>query len=257
MVLIAKISKGSQMDQVYLPKSRPPGFAVGNRVEIKPTRKRKKSFYTHHVQSFEPIKQLMVNEIFDYFAHVDNILITGSFLEKGFYFNDVDIVVINEISEEQLWKDYFKKALGINVHIICINRKSLLKGLRTDPLFQLMLNRYIAKKREFFRYHNEFHYKILDLHVHSSKSLIDSFDLLTGGEKYKLVRNLIAIRLFLVKKQLTKKSVNKEMEKLFGKNVISELQNNMVEKRIFLKKYKAVYKKTFNKIMKSIKNDSK
>ena len=79
MVIISKISKGSRMDQVYLPKIRPPGFGVGNFVEIVPTQRKKINFYTHNLNYLEPIKTLIKDELFDYFEAVDNVILTGSF----------------------------------------------------------------------------------------------------------------------------------------------------------------------------------
>ena len=38
---------------------------------------------------------------------------------------------------------------------------------------------------------------------------------------------------------------------------LKELRENMLDKNKFLKKYKTIYKKIFNKIMKSAKNGSK
>ena len=128
----------------------------------------------------------------------------------------------------------------------------LLKGLKTDPLFQMMLSKYIAKKREFFRFKNEFDYKQLDLHLHKSKILSGHFEALTGKEKYELVRNMVAIRLFLQEKELSKETVDKEIEILFGKSAVYQLTENLLEKRSFLKKYKVVYGQTFNQVMQRI-----
>lgn len=255
--LISKISKGSRMDQIYLPKVRPPGFAVGDFVEIVPTKRKKRNFYTYNVGYLEPIKSLIKDEIFDYFKEIDNVMITGSFLEKGFEFNDVDVILINGTKTDKNWEKYFKKKLGINTHITCLDRKSLVRGLKTDPLFQMMLSKYIAKKREIFKVKNEFNYKLLDLYLLKSKSLLNSFDILTGKEKYNLTRNLIAIKLFLERKILNKELVDKEIGKVFGEGTVNKLKENIVEKEKFLKKFKEIYKQMFEEIMKRLKSEQK
>lgn len=255
--LISKISKGTRMDQIYLPKVRPPGFAVGDFVEIAPTKRKKRSFYTYNVGYLEPIKSLIKDEIFDYFKEIDNVIITSSFLEKGFEFNDVDVILINGTKTNKNWEKYFKNKLGINTHFTCLDRKSLMKGLKTDPLFQMMLSKYIAKKREIFKVKNELNYKLLDLYLLKSKTLLNSFDILTGKEKYNLTRNLIAIRLFLERKRLSKELVDKEIERVLGKSTVNKLKENIIKKSKFLKKFKEVYYQTFNKIMAGLKNESK
>lgn len=237
------------MDQIYLPKLRPPGFASGDFVEITPTKRKKRSFYTHNINQLEPIKNLIKDEIFNYFEEVDNAIIIGSFLEKGFNFNDIDVILVDGIKEDKNWEKHFRRKLGVNIDFICLNRKSLKKGLNTDPLFQMMMSRYLAKKREIFRFKNEFDYKQLDLHLLKSKTLLDSFDILTGKEKYKLTRNLMAIKLFLEGKKLSKDLVYKEAEKIFGKDIINKLKENLMEKEAFLKKFRKIYNQTFDKVM--------
>lgn len=255
--IISRISKGTAMDQIYLPKSRPIGFAAGDFVEIIPTNKKKSDFYTYRVPSLGAIKSQIKDELFNYFSSLDNVIITGSYLEEGFRFNDIDVVLIGIDKPGPKWKTYFKDKFGIEVHFICLSRESLLRGLKTDPLFQLMLSRYLARKREFFRFKNEFDYRHLDLHLHKSKTMIDNFDILAGKEKYELVRNMVAIKLFLQEAKLSTEAVDKEIKDLFGKDAVYQLKENLLEKKAFLKRYKIIYNQTFNQIMWEIKHDSK
>ncbi len=257
MVIVSTISRGTQMDQVYLPKLRPPGFAVGEAVEIRPTKKQKRSFYTHNINKLEPLKSLIKDEIFDYFEQVDNVLITGSFLEEGFQFNDIDIILIGHLQPRPEWSKHFRDTLGIKAQFICLDRKSLQQGLQQDPLFQMMMSKYLAKKRELFQYKHKFDYKLLDLHLFKSKTLIDNFDILTGKEKYDLVRNALAIRLFLEEKRLSKEVVDQEMEGLLGKGIVDKLRKNIVEKRTFLKRFRKVYNEIQALFMKKIKEEQK
>lgn len=257
MVIVSTISRGTRMDQIYLPKLRPPGFAVGEAVEIRPTKKQKRNFYTYKVTKLEPLKILIKDEIFDYFEQVDNVLITGSFLEEGFQFNDIDILLIDHLQPQPDWQKHFKDTLGIKAQFICLDRNSLQQGLQQDPLFQMMMSKYLAKKRELFQYKNKFNYKLLDLHLFKSKTLMDSFDILTGKEKYGLVRNTLAICLFLNEKQLSKEIVDQEMERLFGKGIVEKVRKNIVEKGTFLRKFRKVYNEVQVLIMEKIGKESK
>ncbi len=254
--LISKISKGTKMDQIYISKFRPPGFAIGDHVEIVPTKREKRSFYSYNIKQLEPVKGLIKDEIFNYFKEIDNVIITGSFLEKGFKFNDVDIILVDKIKVDKNWEKYFWKKLGVNTHFICLNRKILKKGLNTDPLFQMMMSRYLAKKREILKIKNEFNYKQLDLHLLKSKTLLNNFDILIGKEKYNLTRNLIAIKLFLVCGKLSEDSIRIEIDKIFGTDAVNKLKENLIEKRRFLKKFRNIYNQTFDRII-NLKNESK
>lgn len=254
--IISTISKGTKMDQIYLPKVRSPGFSIGDHVEIIPTKKEKVSFYTHHVAQLEPLKSIIKDEILSYFEHAENVFITGSFLENGFEFNDIDVLVLGEPGHEKSWSDHFKWKLGLPIHIICLNRSSLVQGLQQDPLFQMMMSKYISRKRELFKYKSAFNYKLLDLHLLKSKILINNFDILAGKEKYNLVRNMLAISLFLKKKKLNKEIVDQEMEKIFGKGMPERLKWNTADKDTFLLKFRKAYNGIFEMIMEGIKRGS-
>ena len=160
MELVGKISKGSKMDQIYISKNRY-GFPIGNYVIITPlTRelesKDKGKPYFYNIQSIEPIKLNIINEIFSILnkkiRDYENIIITGSFLDKGFYFNDIDILIIckEKLNLENL-KPLIDNQIGIKPHIILINNQSLIQGLSTDPLYQSMLSKCISKKRIIFK----------------------------------------------------------------------------------------------------------
>src|SRR3989344_947257 len=127
MEIISKISKGTNMDQIYIPKNRM-GFDAGSYVVVKPLQENKTSLekpFFHNISYLEPIKTEIVNQIFeivtDSVDKYDNIIITGSFLEKGFNFNDIDVLLISEhkIDTDKL-DELLENKIGIKVHIILI-----------------------------------------------------------------------------------------------------------------------------------------
>ena len=262
MEIIAKISKGSIMDQIYLPKNRA-GFSTGSYVVIRPltTKKIIERPYLYNIKYIEPIKLDLVNKIIsilDAIANYENIIITGSFLDRGFYFNDIDILLISEDKlNEELIRRTIENLIKIKIHLIILDNKTLMKGLSTDPLYQMMLNKCIAKKRFIYRVKYKIDYKLLDLQLLKSNILIDNFDFLNGDEKYYLVRNMIAIFLFLQHKKIDKEQVDKKIIEIFGLKNIKEIKQNTLDKDIFLKKYKIIYRKIFNEIMKGVKYGSK
>ena len=261
MELIAKISKGSRMDQVYIPKYRS-GFSIGSYVVIKPleTEKTAEKLFFYNVKDIEPLKLGIVKAILgiiDKLCHNQNIIITGSFLDEGFNFNDIDVMIISENRlDEKRIKESIEDTIKIKAHVILINNKTLIKGLSTDPLYQMMLSRCIAKKRFVYKLRPKIDYKILDLHLLKSKPLINNFDLLDGNEKYYLTRNMIAIYLFLQNKKVSQDKMDEEITKIFNLKDINEIKLNILDKNAFLKKYKTIHKKIFNRVMESI-NGSK
>lgn len=265
MQLISKISKGSRMDQIYIPKRRM-GFGIGSYVVIKPLQKIEEKVskpFFYNIDFLEPIKLRIVKEMFDVIDNnspeYDNIIITGSFLEKGFFFNDIDILII---AETQFNKKYLEELLenkiGIKTHVILINNRILIKGLSLDPLYQMMFSKCVSRKRFVYRVKNKINYKILDLHLLKSKLLIDNFDFLNGNEKYEMVRNAVSIALFTDNKKVNKDNVDEHIDKLFGKEMSKKIKENIViDKKEFITKYKKFYNDLSIKILNSIKNGSK
>jgi len=264
MEIVGRISKGSRMDQIYLPKNRE-NFNVGSYVSIKTleidlTEQKIKQLkpYFYNINYIEPIKLQIISqitEIINKSIENENILITGSFLEQGFNFKDIDIIIISEKNNEKQIEKAIEDKIKIKTHIIIIDNKTLLKGLSTDPLYQMMLSRCIAKKRFIYKTKHEINYKILDLHLLKSKLLIDNFDILNGNEKYNLTRNLITISLYSSNRKVTKESVDKEIKKQLADT--EEIKQNILNKTDFIRKYKALYDKLFEKIMEGIKKENK
>ncbi len=260
MEIIGKVSKGSKMDQIYIPKNRA-GLAIGNYVVVKPLEEKKRieKLYFYGIKSVEPIKLGIIKDIMRIIEKniesYGNLIVTGSFLDEGFHFNDLDLIFVaeNEIKTSRV-KEEIKEKTGIQAHILTLNNKSLVMGLEVDPLYQMMLSRCIVSNRFVFKAKHRVDYKLLDLHLLKSKTLIDNYNFLSGNEKYDLVRNMLAIWLYMNDKKINKEIVDREIKTSLGLNDVNELKQNMVDKKIFLKKYKLMYDKTFAKILRGIES---
>ena len=133
--LISKVSKGSKMDQIYIPKNRS-GFGVGSYViitcvEKKPTSE--KPFF-YNIDYIEPVKIEIIHKIFSIInknvLNYENIIIVGSFVDTGFKFNDIDIMLItDENLKEKIIENEIQKETGIESHLLVMDNKSLLEGL--------------------------------------------------------------------------------------------------------------------------------
>ena len=258
MAIVAKISRGSKMDQIYIPKNRA-GFSTGQYVLISPLEselKQKRLFKPcyYGIKTLENLKLKIIQEIFEDLEDqgYENIIITGSFLETGFKFNDIDVILINgKKIETSNIKEKIEKKTGIKAHVIIMDSKTLMAGLSKDPLYSMMLSKCVSKKRLIFNVKRDIDYKILDYQLLKSNTLIDNFDLLNGEEKYYLTLNMISILLFIKNQKLSRKVVNNEIERIF-KVEIKEIKENLLDKSQYTKKYVEIYNTTFNLIMEGI-----
>ncbi|MFT4343291.1 MAG: hypothetical protein ACMXYE_00930 [Candidatus Woesearchaeota archaeon] len=257
--MISKISKGTKMDQIYIPKNRI-GFEIGSYVFIKPAEEKTQTINTffYGVNNLEPIKMEVIQNVFTILTkHCDTVIITGSFLDKGFNFNDIDIiVVVEEKIHSQLLVKKIEENTGIKVHLITLNYKTLKEGLETDPLYKMMISKCVSSKRIVLNVNKKINFKLLDIHLLKSKQMVDNYDILNGNQKYHLTRNMIAILLFLGDKRIHKEAVDKSIESELGVT-IHELKDNMLDKQLFLRRYKSLYNIIFNTIMKGINHDKK
>lgn len=257
--LIKKISKGARFNQIYLQKNEGIGFEPGKSVVISPLEAiivKEPSIFEYNVK-LESLKREIVKTIFkiaESHGHYDNIIITGSFLDEGFNFEDIDIIIVNPQNlEKEKLKDSIEQSIGIIPHLILIDSESLNRGIRRDPLFRLMIDRCVSAKRAIFRKEREFNYKLLDIYLLRNKNLIGGYDLFSIRQRKKLLRDFISIKLFSENKEVTIKSIEKETNRLFGKGVIESLfyYGNNEEKHKFIAKLKKEFNKLENHILKN------
>ena len=76
VILTGKISKGTLMDQIYIPKERPLGFEVGTSVVLKPLIEEEaeiKPVY-YNIKNLESVKVTIIQKIFSELNFADNIM---------------------------------------------------------------------------------------------------------------------------------------------------------------------------------------
>ncbi len=239
MEIIAKISKGSKMDQIYLPKQRAI-LNIGEYAVITPLHREKEKkdekLYFYGIKDIEPIKLEIISRIISIIeSNIDyeNIIVTGSFLNKGFNFNDIDLLILTEEDESQgkTIQKRIEEKLKINTHLILLSDSSFKKALEIDPVWRMITSKSISKRRIPPLPRIKLDYKYLDAQLIKSKTLIDNFDNLYGKDKYKLIRNAVAIYLFIHNKPISDAWIEKEILKELG-TTAEDLKNNLIGKNI-------------------------
>ena len=262
MELIRKVSKGSRMNQIYIPKERM-GFNVGTYVVIKPIAPTeiKQGLFSYGSLELNPLKAKIAETIFQLItgmADIENIFIMGSFLDKGYNFNDIDIIIISKKQIEQTRiAAKITEEIGIKPHLIISDYSTLLRGISSDPLFELMMSRYVSMNRWIVKKRRTFDYKKLDLHLLKSKDFDRNFDYISGKQKYEFIRNLMAIKLFIEGKRLTHHTLDKEIHKELGIQK-KELIDNMIPKeKDLIKRYNSIFKRIERLVFKGMEHESK
>lgn len=241
------------MNQIYIPKNRL-GMASGSFVIVKPIEQQEVASnpILYGFSHLEPIKMEIIHRIFHIadrtLEEIKNIIITGSFLEEGFYFNDIDIVVISEKSITQELAGNITSEIGIKSHIINLTSKELAKGIESDPLYLNIISKCVAKNRIVFNIQRKINFQLLDFHLLKSKAVINNFDYLSGREVYYLTKNMLAILLFMEGKKVSSELIDKEIKILFHLSA-NNIKDKILKKQEFISEYKKVYDKIFKRIL--------
>jgi len=248
--IIKRISKGSRFNQIYMKKNEGIGFEPGKSVIIKPLEVilDKPTLLEYNIKLL-PLKKEIIKQIFSIIiehASFGNILITGSFLQKGYRFEDIDIVILDpEVVDKQVIKKRIRNILGIEPHLILISYHDFQKGVSRDPLFHLMIDHYVAYKRIIFKKKKSINFQFLDAHLVRNNNLLIAFESYTLQERKKVLRDIISIKLFSEGKALSHKAIRMETEKIFGKKLLEDLFTfaHTDAEPVFLKKLKVLLKK--------------
>jgi hypothetical protein len=263
MEIVSRISKGSKMDQIYIPKNRA-GLNIGDYVliklisseehrQVKKNGKNLRKPFLYGINKIEPIKMEIIDRIFgilDEFQF-ENVIITGSFLQKGFNFNDMDLMLISReenFTKKEMIESRIINLIGIKSHLIILSKKILISGLETDPIYESMISRCVSRERIVFNYKRQILPKLLDLQLLKSKDLIGNFQEYNGKEKEYFVKNLVSISLFIEGKKITQEEVTRKT-KVELKTTPEDIRENIAGKE-FERNYEKLYKETFNKILK-------
>lgn len=247
--IVKKISKGSRFNQIYLKKNEGIGFEPYQEVLITPLQdviRSEPTVFQYNIK-LDTIKKEIVKSIFKIIIDnitSGNILITGSFLNKGFNFNDIDILIIDgKKVNKGILKRKIIESIGIRPHIIEISMKNLIIGINRDPLFLLMVDRYVSNQRLIFKKKRDINYRLLDAYLVRCKNLVDGFDAYSIEQRKKILRDFISIKLFVEKKELTLKNIELEVNKIFGRKTMDKMINfgDKYAELKFIKKFKRYY----------------
>ncbi len=262
MEIVSRISKGSKMDQIYIPKNRA-GLNIGDYVvvrvvsleeqeQLKKHEKNLKKPFLYGINNIEPIKMEIISRIFgilDKFQF-ENVIITGSFLEKGFNFNDIDLMLVSEeenSAKKEIIESKIANSIGIKPHLIVLSKKILISRMETDPIYESMIGKCISRERIVFNYKRQILPRLLDLQLLKSKDLIGNFQEYNGQEKEYFVKNLVSISLFLEGKKIKQEEIARKIKAKL-KIQPEEIRENIAGKE-FERNYEKLYKETFNKIL--------
>ena len=254
--IIRKISKGTRFNQIYLQKNEL-GFEPGRVVLITSLQEavlQKPLIFEHNIK-LSGLKRKIVEDIFSFLnkkSMAENIIVSGSFINEGYNFGDVDIILLTEqrIEEKVLEKELESK-IEIKVHLIIMPKESFTRGLKRDPLFRLMAERFVSSKKIAITKDIEINYRLLDAHLAREKNLVDGFELLSIKQRLKMLRSIVAIKLFVEKKEICYRNIDKETERLFGKELLEKLfyYGSMELKKKFISKLEKEFEKIQEKVI--------
>ena len=146
------VSKGSKFNQIYIPKNIENLIEVGDKVEVKLIEKHTKLNYSKDLKKLSEFKENLIKNIFSFLSNsnIKQIFIVGSFLTEKINYNDIDIVLISEKTNNKLEHSIYEKLIekfNLKFHLLVIEEKQLINLLKICPLTKSMFNTFISNKK--------------------------------------------------------------------------------------------------------------
>lgn len=245
---VGKVSKGSKFNQIYIPNDFKETIEAGDTVEVKLLKKKQNLFLSNNDFFLSDFKKKLIKDIFSELNRYKNIhtaFVIGSFLSEIVDFNDIDIILISDKTDES--KIYHELTVKFNqkFHIISYKEDQLKQLLKICPLTISMFTNFISDKKVDLRqktYINKKHLKFL---------LMMPEDLLKIEMQSKVyfdnLRRLIVIERFLENKSLDIQSISNNLKKEIQIELYNKIKQN---ERINDDELKLIRKIIKNKIIK-------
>jgi len=224
------VSKGSKFNQIYIPKNMEKLIEVGDEVEVKLINKSNNLFYSKGLKKLSEFKENLIKNIFSFLNNnfnVNYVFIVGSFLTEKIDYNDIDIVLItnetNNKFEELIYNKLIDK-FNLKFHILAIAGEKFEYLLKACPLTRTMFSIFISNNQ--IKVNKE---KIIDK-KHIQFLLMMPQDLLeiklNSRTFFDNLRRLITIERFLNNLNLDINIINEELKIKIDNRLYLKIKNN-------------------------------
>lgn len=242
MRFITKISKGSNFNQIYIPKDKSYEFPAGKMVEVKLL---EIPLVFSHFLNISEFKEKLIKDIFAFLDNFDikQKIVCGSFLMRKIDYRDIDVLLIvekrNEKKENQIYEKLIEK-FNLNFHVIFIEEKMFERLKEICPLTRSMLYRSVSDKQVILPKR-----KIDKKHLQFLLMMPEDLLKIKTNSRifYDNIRRLIAIEFFLANKEENPEKIEKETGKIFdnikNNEQISEKDMNIL-REIIKRKLKGI-----------------
>lgn len=254
-----KISKGSNFNQIYVPREVESDFEVGDIVEVRLIEKRIKVYFSKNIKKLSDFKKRLILDIFGFlnrFREIKQVFIVGSFLFEKVDYRDIDLVLVaRKENEKRLDKVYDALAEEFNLkfHVIIFPEEKFGRLLEIDPLTRSMFFYYISSKD--FKLPAE---RIIDKN-HIQFILMLPEDVLGLDVEsrmfYDSLRRVLTIEQFLKKSNEDPVFINRKLQSLLGNYLFMRLKNNKRAGEPIVKKLRKIIKKKIHEIYLILKEE--
>lgn len=256
MKFVRKVSKGTNFNQIYVPKEVSEIFEIGSLVEVKLLKKPTTLCYSKNLKKLSDFKEKLINELFSFlnkFQEIKQMFVVGSFLTEKIEYNDIDVLIILEREDRELEKKIYGELIdkfNLKFHLLFMTKERFILLSEICPLTRSMLYFHVSNK-EFSlpkRKVDKRHIKFLMM---MPEDLLEIK--MESKVFYDNIRRIICIERFLIGKDENPTKINLELKKTVGNEIYEIIKmNNEINDNI-LKKLREIIQKKINKIGKLIK----
>jgi len=223
-----KVSKGSNYNQIYIPREMEQYFEAGDTVEVRLITKFSKLYYNHLKESdLSDFKRKLITSIFNEIKTLEDI-------EKELY--------------ENLTKEF-----NLKFHIISASKEKLTELLKICPLTRSMLHYFVSDKCLEIPKETRIDKKHIQYLLMMPEDLLE-VSLEEGKLYYDVLRKLVSIENFLKNKDIASDKVDEHLEKLIDKDKLIFIKENGLVKGAIKIEIEEIIRKKLNIIHKYLQN---
>ena len=253
-----KVSKGSNYNQIYIPREMEQYFEAGDTVEVRLITKFSKLYYNHLKESdLSDFKRKLITSIFNEIKTlegIEQVFIFGSFLTKMEGYSDIDILILTE--KEDIEKELYEnltKEFNLKFHIISASKEKLTELLKICPLTRSMLHYFVSDKCLEIPKETRIDKKHIQYLLMIPEDLLE-VSLEEGKLYYDVLRKLVSIENFLKNKDIASDKVDEHLEKLIDKDKLIFIKENGLVKGAIKIEIEEIIRKKLNIIHKYLQN---
>ena len=227
---IHTVSKGTNFNQIYIPREWRAIFEPGDEVEVRLVKKLISIYSAKNTPPLTPFKESLARQVFSLlrgFPAIGQVFIVGSFITQLIGFKDIDVLIVGDTASGPKLniEEILQRAINLQFHCMVVPQSRFEKLRKSCPLIRNMLLACVSNKpiiplppKEIDKSHIQYLLMMPE----------DILEITVGSRSYyDNLRRLVVIENFLADKEAFNAVVQKTIERLLSQPLLGMVKDNI------------------------------